>query len=164
MLPAPQAALPVPAPPQAALPAPPAAPAAPPVAGVMRSLRLDIQAERQLNTDRRQSSASLAVRVYLLRDDAAFQRASFDALYEGDEAALGASLLQRETLHLRPGDARELVLPVAPDARLVGVFAAYREVDRSQWRCVLALPADRPVLASARLAAQARQVDLKWLQ
>jgi len=130
--------------------------------GDARSLRLSIQAERSLNTDRRLASASLAVRVYVLRDDRAFQRASFDALYDADEAALGASLLQRETLHLRPGEARELMLPLLPDARLVGVFAAYREVEQSQWRTVLALPSDRRVPAEARLSAQARQVALTW--
>lgn len=148
---------------------PPATGATPPVsvrpdtAPGGRSLRLSLRAERSLNTDRQQGSASLALRVYLLRDGQAFQRASFDSLYDHDEATLGASLLRRETLHLRPAETRELVLPLGDEARFVAVFAAYRELERSQWRTLLALPPDA-VVPPVRLDAQARQVQLVWAQ
>jgi type VI secretion system VasD/TssJ family lipoprotein len=126
-----------------------------------RSLRLAVQAERSLNTDRRQASASLAVRVYVLRDGRAFQGASFDSLYDNDEATLGPSLLRRETLHLRPGETRDVVLTLGEGARFVAVFAAYRELEAAQWRTLLPLPADE-VVPPVRLAAQARQVQLTW--
>lgn len=142
---------------------PAAAPAAADAGVARRTLRLSIRAGRSLNTDQAQASASLAVRVYLLRDDRAFQRASFDGLYDNDEALLGPALLRRETLHLRPGETRELVLGVGDEARLVAVFAAYRELERSQWRTVLPLPADDTV-PPARLEAQARQVQLAWVR
>ena len=126
-----------------------------------RTLHLSLQAERVLNTDKLQGSASLALRVYVLRDADAFQRASFDSLYDSDETILGAALLRRETLHLRPGETRELALALGSDARFVAVFAAYRELERSQWRSLLPLPPDE-VVPPARLAAQARQVQLAW--
>lgn len=131
-------------------------------AALGRSLRLSIRADRLLNTDRAQGSASLAVRVYVLRDGRAFQRASFDNLYDNDEATLGTALMKREVLHLRPGESRELVLGLGAEARVVGVFAAYRELDRSQWRTVLELPSDASVPA-AQLVALARQVQLAWV-
>jgi len=126
-----------------------------------RTLHLSLQAQRLLNTDKLQGSASLALRVYVLRDADAFQRASFDSLYDSDEAILGAAMLRRETLHLRPGETRELALALGGDARFVAVFAAYRELERSQWRSVLVLPPDE-VVPPARLDAQARQVQLAW--
>jgi type VI secretion system VasD/TssJ family lipoprotein len=126
-----------------------------------RTLHLSLQAQRVLNTDRQQGSASLALRVYVLRDADAFQRASFDSLYDSDETILGAAMLRRETLHLRPGETRELALALGSDARFVAVFAAYRELERSQWRSVLVLPPDE-VVPPARLDAQARQVQLAW--
>jgi type VI secretion system VasD/TssJ family lipoprotein len=129
--------------------------------GGRRTLRLAVRAERRLNTDRAQAPASLAVRVYQLRDGAAFQRASFDALYDHDELTLGPALLRRDTLHLRPGEARELALNLDDDAKLVAVFAAFRELERNQWRTVLPLPADDAV-PPARLDALARQVQLAW--
>ena len=150
---------------------PPTAPSVtpqPPVAAAeasdhgRRTLRLAVRAERSLNTDRAQAPASLAVRVYQLRDGAAFQRASFDALYDHDEATLGAALLRRDTLHLRPGETRELALELDDGAKLVAVFAAFRELERNQWRTVLPLPTDDVAVPPARLDAQARQVQLAW--
>jgi len=145
-------------------PAPPGTPGAASPASLdkaLRTLHLSLQAQRVLNTDKQQGSASLALRVYVLRDADAFQRASFDSLYDSDETILGASLLRRETLHLRPGETRELALALGGDARFVAVFAAYRELERSQWRSVLVLPPDE-VVPPARLDAQARQVQLAW--
>lgn len=140
--------------------APAAAAAAAPLTG-RRVLRLALQADRSLNTDRLQASAALALRLYVLRDDKAFQRAGFDQLYDSDEATLGPALLHVERLHLRPGETREVEFALPRDARLVAVFAAYREIDRAQWRSVLEIPTGAPV-PPLRLTAQARQVELAW--
>jgi type VI secretion system VasD/TssJ family lipoprotein len=135
--------------------------AAPAVASAKRNLQLLVQAQRKLNTDAHDASASLALRIYVLRDASAFEKASFDSLYDDDEATLGANVLARESLHLRPGEARELALEVGGDARAVGVFGAYREIEHSQWRAILPLPAG--ALASrARIDAQARQLQVGW--
>lgn len=148
-------------------PAPSLAPARPAAVELSdsgrRTLRLAVRAERSLNTDRAQAPASLAVRVYQLRDAAMFQRASFDALYDHDEATLGPALLRRDTLHLRPGETRELALNLDDGAKHVAVFAAFRELERNQWRTVLPLPPDDAV-PPARLDAQARQVQLAWVR
>jgi type VI secretion system VasD/TssJ family lipoprotein len=135
--------------------------AAPALAGAKRNLQLLVQAQRSLNTDARNASASLALRVYVLRDASGFEKASFDSLYDDDEATLGSNVLVRESLHLRPGEARELALEVAGDARVVAVFGAFREIEHSNWRAVLPLPAG--TLANrARVDAQARQLQIGW--
>ncbi len=133
---------------------------APALAAPKRNLQLLVQAQRSLNTDTRNVSASLALRVYVLRDASGFEKASFDSLYDQDEATLGANLLVRESLHLRPGEMRELALEVSGDARAVGVFGAFREIDQSQWRATLPLPLG--TLARARVDVQARQLQLGW--
>ena len=133
----------------------PATPAAP-----RRSLQLLVQAQRSLNTDSRNASASLAVRVYVLRDARGFEQASFDSLYDDDEATLGSNVLVRESLHLRPGEVRELALELSGDARAVAVFGAFRELEQSQWRAIL--PLSGGALTRARLDAQARQLQLGW--
>jgi type VI secretion system VasD/TssJ family lipoprotein len=132
------------------------------VAAPKRNLQLLVQAQRSLNTDAGNASASLALRVYVLRDASGFQKASFDSLYDQDEATLGSNVLVRESLHLRPGEARELELELAGDARAVGVFGAFRQIDRAQWRAILALPAGTPVPPRARVDAGARQLELGW--
>jgi type VI secretion system VasD/TssJ family lipoprotein len=134
--------------------------AVPAGAGTKRNLQLLVQAQKSLNTDARNASASLALRVYVLRDASGFEKASFDSLYDDDEATLGASVLVRESLHLRPGEARELALELSGDARAVAVFGAFREIEHSQWRAILPLPAG--ALAPARVDARARQLQLGW--
>ena len=130
-------------------------------AGPRRNLQLLVQAQRSLNTDARNASASLAMRVYVLRDASGFEAASFDSLYDNDEVTLGSSVLARQVLHLRPGEARELALELSGDARAVAVFGAFREIEQSQWRAVLPLPAGAAV-PRARVDANARQLLLGW--
>ncbi|HSW17764.1 MAG TPA: type VI secretion system lipoprotein TssJ [Ramlibacter sp.] len=137
-------------------------PGAPPqLAGPKRNLQLLLQAQRSLNTDARNVSASLAVRVYVLRDASGFEKASFDSLYDDDAATLGSNVLVRESLHLRPGETRELALEVSTDARAVAVFGAFREIEHSQWRAILPLPIGA-LAPRARVDAQARQLQVGW--
>jgi type VI secretion system VasD/TssJ family lipoprotein len=125
-----------------------------------RNLQVLLQAQRSLNTDARNTSASLALRVYVLRDATGFEKATFDSLYDDDEATLGSNVLVRESLHLRPGETRELALELSGDARAVAVFGAFREIEHSQWRATLPLPLG--TLARARVDAQARELQLGW--
>ncbi|KWT65630.1 hypothetical protein APY03_7407 [Variovorax sp. WDL1] len=134
--------------------------AAPALASAKRNLQLLVQAQRSLNTDARNASASLALRVYVLRDASGFEKASFDSLYDDDEATLGSNVLVRESLYLRPGEARELALELSGDARALAVFGAFREIERSQWRAILPLPVG--TLERVRVDAQARQLQLGW--
>jgi type VI secretion system VasD/TssJ family lipoprotein len=134
---------------------------APALAGPKRNLQLLVQAQRSLNTDARDASASLALRVYVLSDASGFEKASFDSLYDDDEATLGSNMLVRQSLYLRPGEARELDLELRGDARAVAVFGAFREIERSQWRAVLPLPVGS-LVPRARLDAQARRLQLGW--
>lgn len=126
-----------------------------------RSLQLVVQAQRSLNTDARNAPASLAMRIYVLRDPSVFEKASFDSLYDDDEATLGANMLARESLHLRPGEAREVALEVSGDARAIAVFGAFREIEHAQWRAILPLP-EGPIAPRAHIEAQARQLQVGW--
>lgn len=135
--------------------------AVPAVAATKRNLQLLVQAQRSLNTDASNASASLALRVYVLRDASGFEKASFDSLYEDDAATLGSNVLLRENLYLRPGEARELALELSGDARALGIFGAFREIEHSQWRAILPLPAGA-LAPRARVEARARQLQVGW--
>jgi len=135
--------------------------AAPVAARPKRNLLLHVQAQRSLNTDARNASASLALRIYVLRDASAFEKASFDSLYDDDAATLGSNVLVRESLHLRPGDARDLTLELSGEARALAVFGAFREIEHAQWRAVLPVPEGTPA-PRARVEAQARQLQVGW--
>jgi type VI secretion system VasD/TssJ family lipoprotein len=172
--------------PVVALPsAPRAAAPAPAGPGIVRSLRLSIQAQRWVPPEELRDGPSLALRIYVLSDGYPFERASYESLRDSDQSMLGTALLRREIVQLRQGEARELVLTIGADARVVAVFAAFNELPgrrarnasqrstaevdelqrrpgrQTQWRTELTLPADG-ALPPARLAVQARQVQLAW--
>jgi type VI secretion system protein VasD len=54
-----------------------------------------------------------------------------------DQAELGADLLGREEFTLAPGETRPYTKTLSPDTRFIGVFAAYRDLERAKWRTVL---------------------------
>lgn len=79
------------------------------------------------------------IRVYELKTATSFNAADFISLYERDQATLGADLVAREEMMLKPGESRPLKKTLGADTRFVGVFAAFRDLERSSWRSVAAI-------------------------
>jgi type VI secretion system protein VasD len=107
----------------------------------------NIVASAQVNPSVSRRPSPLLVRVYELKSVAAFNAADFMALYQGDQAALGADLLAREEIMLQPGESRPLQRTLAPETRFIGVVAAYRNLERAVWRASVAVkPAAKQTL------------------
>lgn len=103
---------------------------------VESGLTLSLRAGPDVNPDARGRPSPLSVNVLVLRSASAFEAADFFSLYERAAATLGGDLLRREEFQVRPGDSQTLLLKLPPDARAVGVVAAFRDLDRSRWRAV----------------------------
>jgi type VI secretion system protein VasD len=97
----------------------------------------NLVASADLNPSVSQRPSPLLLRVYELKSAAAFNQADFMALYQGDAAALGAEMVAREELTLQPGESRPMNKPLNAETRFVGVFAAYRNLEKARWRAVL---------------------------
>lgn len=74
------------------------------------------------------------VRVYELKANALFESTDFVSLFEKDQQALGAELLSREEFVLRPNDVKAINKTLSPDAKYIGVVAAFRDLERARWR------------------------------
>ena len=125
-------------PPEVKVPPPP-----PPKVAVVpkRVIEVDLQADPQVNPTAAGSPAPVVMRVYLLKADVGFRSADFFSLFEKDQSALGGDLLLREEVQLRPGERVSISRELVPEARFVAVFGAFRDLERSRWRSILALPA-----------------------
>jgi len=99
-------------------------------------IEADIAAAEDLNPDHRGRASPLVVRIYQLKSDLAFNNASFFALYDNDEAELGADLVGKEEIELRPGEDMVYSRKLEDDTRFVGVLAGYRDIDNASWRAV----------------------------
>jgi type VI secretion system protein VasD len=96
-----------------------------------------IEASTSVNPSVSRRPSPVTVRVYELKTATAFNSADFVSLYQRDQAELGADLLGREEFTLAPGETRPYTKTLSPDTRFIGVFAAYRDLERAKWRTVL---------------------------
>lgn len=131
----------------------------PPKPAAATTVNLAFAAAADANPDARGRASPVAVRVYALRASAGFEAADFFALQEGDTGALGADLLQREELVLRPGERRALALQPPAGTQAIGVVVAYRDLDRARWRAVQPVGPGQAVSLAADIGA--RQVTLR---
>jgi uncharacterized caspase-like protein len=78
-----------------------------------RSVQITVRADRALNAGTEKRPKKSVMWVFVLRNTTAFQKATFEALYERAEATLGPELLGREKLNLTPGESYQLPLDLA---------------------------------------------------
>lgn len=98
-----------------------------------------IEASTQLNPSASKRPSPVLVRVYELKSAASFNSADFMSLYERDQQALSTDLLGRDEYLVAPGESKKFNKTLAPDTRFIGVVAAFRDLERSRWRSVVAI-------------------------
>jgi len=105
------------------------------------NVKLTLRAAADVNPDGNGRPSPVVVRIYQLKTDTAFVKAEFFALYDDEKKALGEDLLTKSNeFTLGPGDSSPAPISVAPDAKFIGVIAAYRDYRNSQWLVVTKAP------------------------
>ena len=99
-----------------------------------------ISADAALNLDRQQRPTPVQVTLYELKDVAAFQSGDFYTLYEKDAQILAGSMVAKEQIMLQPGQIVTLLRKAQTGSAALGVFVAFRDVEKSVWRAYAALP------------------------
>ena len=97
-------------------------------------VKLIVSASDDANPDALNRASPIVVRIYQLRDDAAFKDADFFALYDKEQATLAASMISRQEFEVAPGTQKTVDYQLALDAKFVGVAAAYRDIRNAAWR------------------------------
>ena len=126
---------------------------------VVTPVALTLAAGADANPDVRGRASPLTVRVYVLKSPGPFEAADFFSLFEKDTATLGAELVQREEMLLRPGESKKLDLTLPADAKAIGVMAAYRDLDRARWREVRAIDIGKPVALAVTFGARQIRIE-----
>jgi type VI secretion system protein VasD len=93
-----------------------------------------------VNPDSAGRPSPIVVRLYQLKEEGAFNGASYFALADKEQATLGPSLESREEYELQPGQTKELVLKIPPEARYLGAVAEYRDLNNSKWKALSPAP------------------------
>ncbi len=126
---------------------------------VTTPVALTLVAAPDANPDARNRASPLTVRVYALKSTGPFEGADFFSLYEKDQATLGAEMVQREEVLLRPGDSKKLALTLPADVKAIGVLAAYRDLVRARWREVRVFEPGKPLDLKVNLGARQITID-----
>ena len=111
----------------------------------VETLRLEFVGPQNLNSasaDMAALALTTQLRVYQLRDNAGFLKATYEQLLEPTPTFLKGDRLDEQALVIRPGDRESLGVPLLPDARFIAVVALFREPggEPQNWR--LAFTAD----------------------
>ncbi|MFM0198539.1 type VI secretion system lipoprotein TssJ [Paraburkholderia fungorum] len=103
-------------------------------------LDLSIKAAKDVNPDDKGRAAPIVVRVYELKNDAAFAAADFFSLQDRDKTLLADDVNAREEFLLRPGDTKSVRRKSNPSTLAIGILAAYRDLPNAVWRETYPLP------------------------
>ena len=97
-------------------------------------VKASVETKAMVNPDVKGRASPIVVKVYALKSLSAFNNADFFSLMDKDKETLGAEFLDKEELQLMPGQKRELQKQFPSETRYIGVIAAFRDLERSQWR------------------------------
>lgn len=104
-----------------------------------------ISADTSINLDRQGRATPVQVSLFELKNSSSFESIDFYTLFEKGEQALGSDVVAKEQLVLQPGQTMTLARKAKSDARMLGVFVAFRSVEKSAWRAVAPLPQAKEV-------------------
>ena len=115
------------------------------------TLSLTLNAADNLNPDARRRASPVVLRLYELKAPTLFEQADFVTLFEKEQAALAAELIGRDEMVVKPGDKKTITKTLSPDARAIGVMAAYRDLERARWRAVIPVAPTKKNVATIEL-------------
>ena len=103
-------------------------------------VKSEITAAADLNPDRNGRPSPVVLLMFQLKALDAFQNADFFSLFDPDAGIIAADKIERTEMTLNPGDVREFEAEFDEEARYIGFVAAFRDVEKAQWRGFVALP------------------------
>ena len=101
---------------------------------------LTVAAQPDVNPDASGRPSPIVLRVYQLKDDAAFRDADFFAIFDKEQATLAASLVGRQEFELGPGEQHRLDYALSGDTKFIAAVAAFRDIRNAEWRVLAGAP------------------------
>ncbi len=114
-----------------------------------------------VNPDRTGRPSPVIVRTYELKSATRFNSADFFAIYQRDKEILGPDLIASDEWALAPGNNRQALKNLQRDTRYVGVIAAFRDMERAQWRAATFVYPNQTTRMEIRLERNEVKINLQ---
>ena len=98
-----------------------------------------LHSARYLNPDINGRPSPVVVMLYQLKNDYAFKQADSTALMANSARVLGADLIDKDTIEIRPNSTQDVTEKLDMAAKFLGIVVAYRNVTTESWHKVIAL-------------------------
>ena len=118
------------------------------------SVHLTLRGGTGLNPDETGQPNPVQTHIYMLKAAETFDNTDYFQLVDKEKTVLGGDLLLQDNEMLRPGQTRDVTLPVPQGTKVVAVSAAFRNIDKGTWRATVPLAKK----VTADLGAQSLQL------
>jgi type VI secretion system protein VasD len=122
-------------------------------------LRIALVADAGVNPDINGRPSPIVVKLYEMKSLAAFNSADFFSLFNKDQDTLGAELVAREDLQLRPAENRKIERQIQDETRYFGVVAAFRDLERARWRAAITVPEHKKTPVTIQIGARSISIQ-----
>lgn len=107
---------------------------------------ITVLAEKDINPNRYNQAAPLSLFIYQLRASENFQEQDDELFYLPDMrrvTSFSQDVIAMRELIIKPGEKREVRFPRHSDEITFGIIAAFREVEKAEWKREIAFPKDK---------------------
>lgn len=103
-----------------------------------RTIAIKLHAGSNLNADANGQPLAVVTRIYKLKQNAAFQQATYDTFLspQKEKEVLGAELLEVKEITLIPGQHYAVTEKVTQEAYYIGVVTLFRSPAAQRWRVI----------------------------
>lgn len=122
---------------------------------------LDISAVEYLNPNINGQASPIVVTVYQLKSPYNFKQANYHALASNSAKALSSDLIDKTTLEVRPSEQKNISIPLSPNTKYIGIMAAYRDIENSNWHTTLEVENDKHKHSRIYLVLESRALSAK---
>lgn len=122
-------------------------------------LKFFIEADQVINPNERGEPSPVVLRIYELKSTSSFMQAQFFELLDNDAAKLGADLVGKHEIELKPGDKSELERNTSIDTKHVGIVAWFRVGPGAEWRRTTEITPERNNAVVVKVTAQAISIE-----
>ena len=124
----------------------------------------NIHSAHYLNPDADGNAAPVVVSVYQLKERYNFDQANYQDLSTNSGGVLGADLIDRNTIEVRPDSSETVEQSISPGAQYLGIVAQYRNIGVSTWRRTVPITNEPNKKTLINLDLESQVLDAKTVE